>query len=154
MEIVDQFSEILSLEEKSSPPEAFMQMQYLSVSPYLRSQLGYILFASVIYRAFKVSCPSFLAQSAEWWLIKRKIIRPNFWARNMTQKVAICVLFDVRFCPYITYFLQIIFCKLEALTISFMRHTAPKSPEHTTIKKKNILWSVLLSLVLGGEWSS
>lgn len=58
MEIVDQFSEILSLEEKSSPPEAFMQ--YLSVSPYLRSQLGYILFASVIYRAFKVSWIIFL----------------------------------------------------------------------------------------------
>ena len=44
-----------------------------------------------------------------------------------------CVFFDVRFCPYITYSLQITFCKLEPLTINFMRYTAQKSLEHATI---------------------
>lgn len=44
-----------------------------------------------------------------------------------------CALFDMRFCPYITYSFQVIFCQPEAVTINFMRHTAQKSPEHATI---------------------
>lgn len=66
----------------------------------------------------------YLAQRAELWLIKRKIPNLDFWARSKTHKVVICMLFGIRFCPYITYSLQVIFCKPEALTINFMRHIA------------------------------
>lgn len=53
--------------------------------------------------------------------------------------MATCVLSDVRFCTYITYSSEVISCKPEPLTISFMSHTVRKSPEHATIKKKKSL---------------
>ena len=53
--------------------------------------------------------------------------------------MVICVVSDVRFRTYITYSLQVIFCKPEPLIIAFMGHTAQKSLEHATIKKNSLI---------------